>query len=164
MPKKKTTKKKKKVDTRPHLHTDKVKKKVKKTKEEKTKELKAEFLEFLHKNGGNITEACKKCTVHRSTFYLWREKDPEFMKEVAIVKEELLDMAETQLIRAINNSDSNSHMTAVIFYLKTQGKKRGYIERSEFTGADGDPLLQLSKDHKKKIAETYLESLEYENE
>jgi len=31
--------------------------------------------------------------------------------------------------------------TSMIFFLKTQGKKRGYIERQEITGEDGNELV-----------------------
>jgi hypothetical protein len=34
----------------------------------------------------------------------------------------------------------NDNLTAIIFYLKTQGKHLGYVERQEFTGKDGDNL------------------------
>lgn len=41
--------------------------------------------------------------------------------------EGLLDLAESKLIENINKNDD----TAIIFYLKTKGKNRGYIERQE---------------------------------
>ena len=48
----------------------------------------------------------------------------------------MLDFAESKLFQKIKEGDS----TAILFYLKTQGKARGYIERSEVTGANGGPV------------------------
>ena len=43
------------------------------------------------------------------------------------VKESLLDLAESKLMENINNNEN----IAIIFYLKTKGKQRGYIEKQE---------------------------------
>lgn len=48
-----------------------------------------------------------------------------------------VDRAECRLHEAVEKGEAY----AVCFTLKTQGKSRGYIERSEVTGADGTPLV-----------------------
>jgi hypothetical protein len=37
-----------------------------------------------------------------------------------------------------------SNPAAIIFFLKTQGKSRGYVERQEVTGADGKKLFEVT--------------------
>ncbi len=50
-------------------------------------------------------------------------------------REAMIDLAEGKLYQNINDGDN----TAIIFFLKTQAKDRGYVERVEQTGADGGP-------------------------
>ncbi len=59
----------------------------------------------------------------------------------AVIDEEremMTDVAELSLARAIQNGEA----WAVCFYLKTQGKGRGYVERAqvEHSGPDGGPI------------------------
>lgn len=89
--------------------------------------LKKEIIKALEKSLGIVTTACKNVNIARSTFYDWYNNDLEFKKNVDDIGEVGLDFAESKLFEQI--SDNNS--TATIFYLKTKGKKRGYIERQE---------------------------------
>ena len=57
--------------------------------------------------------------------YSWIDDDKDFENEVRDVNEELLDFAESQLMHHINKGN----LTAIIFYLKTKGQSRGYIEK-----------------------------------
>ena len=47
-----------------------------------------------------------------------------------------LDIAESKLMELVNEKN----LGAICFLLKCQGKKRGWIERQELTGADGETL------------------------
>ncbi len=89
--------------------------------------LKKELLGALEKSLGIVTTACKACQVARSTFYDWYNNDLDFKASVDDVGEVSLDFAESKLLEQISANNS----TATIFYLKTKGKKRGYVERSE---------------------------------
>ena len=40
----------------------------------------------------------------------------------------------------------NEHASAIMFYLRTMGKGRGYVERQETTGADGEAIKIQSID------------------
>lgn len=53
--------------------------------------------------------------------------DEEFKAEAKKVQEVALDFAEEKLFEAMEELN----VTALIFYLKTKGKERGYVERIE---------------------------------
>tara|TARA_R110000822_G_scaffold3060_1_gene13949 strand:+ start:391 stop:744 length:354 start_codon:yes stop_codon:yes gene_type:complete len=93
----------------------------------KTAQHKKAIIEALEKSLGVVTTACKKVGVGRTTFYGWLEDDAEFKKEVNDIQDLALDFVESQLFEQIKDSNT----TATIFYLKTKGKKRGYVERIE---------------------------------
>ena len=94
------------------------------------------IIEALEKSLGVVTTACKNVGIARSTFYEWYSKDIIFRKEVNSINDLALDFAESQLHKQISDGSTS----ATIFYLKTKGKKRGYIERHEITGAEGEDL------------------------
>ena len=97
--------------------------------------LKKAMIEALEKSLGVVTTACKIVGISRNTHYLWMREDDEYKKEVNDIENMALDFVESQLFKNIQEGKTSE----MIFYLKTKGKKRGYIERQEITGADGMP-------------------------
>ena len=87
---------------------------------------KKEFLVAYEQLAWNISYACKSVGISRSTFYTWM-KDEEFENEFIEIKEGLKDYAESKLVAQVKSGN----MTAIIYYLKTQAKDRGYVEKSE---------------------------------
>ena len=94
---------------------------------------KQKFLEVFDKSFGVMTTACEKYGVTRKTVWDAAKKDEAFAAALEEVKEKRLDLAESQLLKRIMNEDT----TAIIFYLKTQGRHRGYFERHE-VAVEGD--------------------------
>ncbi len=80
-------------------------------------ELKQLFIDQLKKTPV-IQLVCGKLNVSRASYYRWREQDPEFAKEseAALIEGRAVmsDVAETQLLNAINNQS----LPAIFFYLK----------------------------------------------
>ena len=93
---------------------------------------KEKFIEALEQSMGIISHAAKKIGVDRTTPYRWMREDEEYKKRVEEVLNVPLDFVESKLFEAINHNN----ITAIIFYLKTKGKHRGYVERHELTGID----------------------------
>jgi hypothetical protein len=102
------------------------------------------MIEALEKSLGIVTTAAKQVGIARSTHYLWLETDPDYKMAVEGISDMTLDFAESQLHKRMK-ADSD---TAIIFYLKTKGKKRGYIERSELdmSGQVGVNINQIVDD------------------
>jgi hypothetical protein len=93
------------------------------------------FIDALEKSLGVVTIACRSIGLHRSTFYDWMRDDPEFKSLVDDLNEVTLDFAESELHKQIRDGST----AATIFYLKTKGKKRGYIERSDINMTTNAP-------------------------
>ena len=97
------------------------------------------MVEALEKSLGIVTTACKAVGISRETHYRWTREDEEYKMAVESVADIALDFAESKLHQSISSGSD----AATIFYLKTKGKKRGYIERQEITGADGPVVIKI---------------------
>jgi predicted DNA-binding transcriptional regulator AlpA len=101
----------------------------------KSEHIKKGLLDALEKSLGVVTTACKQVGIGRTTFYNYYNEDIDFAKKVDDIENVALDFAESQLHKQIQEGST----AATIFLLKTRGKKRGYVERQEITGAEGVP-------------------------
>lgn len=86
---------------------------------------KTEFLKIYAKQLCNITKTCKAVGIERVTFYRWYENDAKFHQAVDDLENVRLDFAEDMLNIKMQQGDS----AAIIFFLKTKGKHRGYVEK-----------------------------------
>ena len=106
-------------------------------KEQKRTEItKDVLLQNLEQNMGNVTLACHFGKCSRSTFYRYYKTDDEFKLAVDDITEIALDIAESEMWKLIKDGN----VPTILFYLKCKGKNRGYVERQEITGQDGQPI------------------------
>jgi len=89
--------------------------------------LKKRMLEALERSLGVVTTAAKKADIARQTHYRWLKEDPEYAKSVKDIEDITLDFGESQLHMLMRDKNP----AAVIFFLKTKGKARGYVESQE---------------------------------
>lgn len=92
------------------------------------------LIDVMKSNFGNITMACDSAGISRQTFYNWKEDDANFKEIVENIDEYLVDFAEHSLFKQIREGNT----PATIFYLKTKGRTRGYIEKQEIDHRSGD--------------------------
>jgi len=113
---------------------------------------KAKIIESIKQTQGLLTLAARKAGVTYWTLWDYGRRYPEVRQAIDEAKESVLDFAEGKLYEQIKDGN----IAAIIFFLKTRGKERGFIERSEITGAEGEPLLNvnvMSDETKQDIAE-----------
>ena len=102
----------------------------------KREETAARLIKAIGESNGLLTIAAKRAGIGLTTVYRYVNEYPSVKKAAAEAKEAMLDFAEGKLFGKIKAGDN----TAIIFYLKTQGKARGYIERHELSGEGGGPV------------------------
>lgn len=102
---------------------------------------KDELAQALIDHHGLVSVAAKALGAHRDTVYKAMKRWPTLQLVRAAAAEDVNDVAEQRLFQAIERGDP----WAVQFYLKTKGKARGYVERSELD-LRGVDLTQVPTD------------------
>jgi len=126
------------------------------TQAAKTDRRKKLFLIAFDRKACNVTAACKASGITRTQLYAWRRNDPAFEAAFLEVDEQDLDFTESKLKKAIKNDQG----WAICFHLKCKGKKRGWVERQEVTGADGVPLGSgVSEEEERRLRSLPLDDL-----
>ena len=115
-------------------------------RQEKQKELLIEHLKKIP----IVQIACEKLGISRSTFYRWRDLDPEFYDQLteALNKGKSLinDMAESKLIAGIQNNN----MPAIMYWLRHNHKT--YRERKpKLPNDDIQPISLIIETYNPKI-------------
>ena len=101
---------------------------------------KEDILQALEKTLGVVKTACKQVGIGRATFYRWLKEDKEFNEQVIAIQDVALDFAESKLFEQIQDGST----AATIFYLKTKGKRRGFVERQELEHTGGDKPVRIN--------------------
>jgi len=108
---------------------------------DKSRHIKKEsLLKALETSLGVVTEACRKTSTPRSTYYKWLKEDTDFKRQVQEIENIALDFGESQLHKLIKDGNT----AATIFFLKCRAKSRGYVERSELDLSSGDEPIQIN--------------------
>lgn len=106
------------------------------------------MIQAMEKSLGIVTTACRSFGVSRDTHYRWLREDSEYRQAIDSIESMALDLAESKLHQEILNGNT----ACIIFFLKTKGKKRGYVEKQEvettikapdFSGLSTNELMDL---------------------
>lgn len=99
-----------------------------------------QIIDIYKKKGTNVSATCEALNISRKTFYDWKKTKPKLKEAIDEVDESMLDFAESKLMKKIHDDDT----VCIIFYLKTKGRNRGYIERVE-NQVETSPFMELMK-------------------
>lgn len=92
----------------------------------------------IERYSGNITAVAKSLRVSRQAIYNKIHQHESLREDLHTARETMIDNVESTLYRQA--LDGNT--TAMIFFLKTQGRSRGYVERRETDITSGGKPLK----------------------
>jgi len=91
---------------------------------------------LIERSFGNLAVIASVSGVSRQAVSQFVAADPELAELVAAERERVKDLVE----RSLHKAAIDGKPWAVCFFLKTQAKDRGYVERTELTGRGGGPI------------------------
>ena len=97
---------------------------------------KQKVIKALKETKGAVYLAANRLGVSHTAIYGFINKYDDVREVKEFYTEELNDIAELKLRQAVQNGEAWS----IKYQLSTQGKARGYVERNEITGKDGNDV------------------------
>jgi len=94
------------------------------------------MINAIEESQGYVSKAAEILSISRNTFYVYLKKFATVQQSLDEIREKRHDFVELQMMKLIKAQNP----TMIIFYLKTQCKSRGYVERQEVSGVDGNLL------------------------
>ena len=88
---------------------------------------KKELIDALIQSDGNMAAVARSFNCSRTLVWKYVDEDPEMRELTDELSESFVDEAESQLFKQIREGNT----AAVIFFLKTRARHRGYSERLE---------------------------------
>jgi len=112
----------------------------------------AQLVSTLWQVGGFLSQAAKALEVNISTVRRMIEKYDDVAEALRDIRDSRLDFVESKLMQKIDEGDT----TSIIFFLKTQGKDRGY--------AQADNSFSLLTEEQKKTLDELRKELAKQNQ
>lgn len=104
----------------------------------KTEQYTAEqMITAIQLSKGLVSYAARKLGCHPDTVRTYAKRYASVRDALNEARYAMTDTAELSLFDQVVKGEA----WAVQFYLKTQGKNRGYVERQEITGTDGGAVV-----------------------
>jgi hypothetical protein len=101
----------------------------------------AQVVAAVRRAHGLLVAAAGQLGCDAETIYNYKKRYPVVAAAIQDARARTTDLAELKLYEAIHRGEG----WAIMFYLRTQGKSRGYVERRELTGGDGAAVeIQLT--------------------
>lgn len=113
---------------------------------------KPQIIEALKRQKGRLTYACKDLDCRYETLKKYVDKNPDIQELLKQLRNEfdttLLDMAESCLIKGMQESDPNAYLKSAFYMLNNKGRDRGYNDWKEEKQAHAKAGMELYfKDH-----------------
>lgn len=94
----------------------------------------------LESGGGFLSVAAETLGCTRKTIYNYLDKYPQLKEVCEDIRERYLDLGESELIKKIKKGSTPE----LIFFLKTRGKGRGYVEKQELDISSGNEPIKIN--------------------
>ena len=104
---------------------------------------------LIDKMSGNVAAIARALGVSRGAVWNRIQESANLQKALEDAREQMIDNVESTLYKKALGGD----VTSMIFFLKTQGKRRGYTERHELTGADGGAITIVRWDDSADVSD-----------